>query len=45
MVSLYDLLSIVGPLIAASFTLITLGLLDYVAVREQDRAGSPDPAA
>ena len=40
-VSLYDLLSIVGPLIAASFALITLGLLDYVSAQEQDGAGTP----
>jgi len=33
--SLYDLLSIVGPLIAASFALITLGILDYVAAQGQ----------
>jgi hypothetical protein len=44
-VSLYDLLSIVGPLIAASFALITLGLLDYVAAREHNGARSTDTAA
>ena len=44
-VPLYDLLSIVGPLIAASFALITLGILDYAAAREQDGTGPVETAA
>ncbi|HVP97580.1 hypothetical protein [Methanoregula sp.] len=36
-ISVYDLFSIVGPLIVVSFALIVLGLLDYIG--EGDRAG------
>ena len=38
-ISVYDLASLIGPLIIASFALIVLGLFDYVALREM--TGSP----
>jgi hypothetical protein len=35
-ISVYDLFSLIGPLIVASFALIVLGLLDYVALQEEN---------